>query len=558
MQTLRRFTRNRFFSHARITAAVILITAAAAMAFVAASPRASAALTARTHPRPLCQDNSALCTEVADSLNYDGKYTGHDEPSLLFYSNTPGSGHSNLYRLTLPKDPPTLPVQNGTGGTFNFQLHPAFWVGMAMCDDQSAPNPGGSSVGPTVPCTPDSDSNIYTSTTPSDPHYIGKHPGGAFMEMQFYPPGWAPWPAGISCDPTKWCAALNIDSYSLNQNTGQANNEACLDSVGVEPVNFAFITKSGVADFRGDPQDGRHFTPVLSTALLMNSGDQLTVEMHDTPAGFTVIIKDLTTGETGSMTASVANGFAQIKFDPTATTCTSLPSAFHPMYATSSEDTRLPWTAHAYNVAFSDEIGHFEYCSGVDPKTLTCYGNSPTDPSRLDGDDYYCFSESQSLRVRVGGCIGTDTDFDGVPYQRTWPGSLSNPARDAALNPTSVLFTSPLFNGSQNYSRVAFEVDLPRIEAADYGGICNRTTGANCVNPPPGANFYPIYSTASIGGHCTWQLGGPYIPGTTNTFGGNSTAEFGPLLLLAYPVPGGTSFRYNNFRNVLSSNPCAF
>ena len=86
--------------------------------------RGAAAAVGRT--RPLCQENSPLCTEVADSLSYDGKYTGHDEPALLFYSNTPGSGHSNLYRLTLPKDPPTLPVQNGTRGTFNFQLRPAF------------------------------------------------------------------------------------------------------------------------------------------------------------------------------------------------------------------------------------------------------------------------------------------------------------------------------------------------------------------------------------------------------------------------------------------------
>jgi hypothetical protein len=50
MKTLRRFTRNRFFSHARIMAAVILISAAAAMAFVAASPPASAQPTARTQP----------------------------------------------------------------------------------------------------------------------------------------------------------------------------------------------------------------------------------------------------------------------------------------------------------------------------------------------------------------------------------------------------------------------------------------------------------------------------------------------------------------------------
>ena len=42
MKTLRRFSRNRYFSHARITVAVMLMAAAAAMVFVAVSPPASA------------------------------------------------------------------------------------------------------------------------------------------------------------------------------------------------------------------------------------------------------------------------------------------------------------------------------------------------------------------------------------------------------------------------------------------------------------------------------------------------------------------------------------
>ena len=62
------------------------------------------------------------------------------------------------------------------------------------------------------------------------------------------------------------------------------------------------------------------------------------------------------------MTASVANGFAQILFEPASSTCHESPYAFRPMYSTSSEHTRVPWAAHTYNVAFSDEIGHFEYC----------------------------------------------------------------------------------------------------------------------------------------------------------------------------------------------------
>ena len=44
--------------------------------------------------------------------------------------------------------------------------------------------------------------------------------------------------------------------------------------------------------------------------------------MHDTPAGFQVVIHDLTTGQSGSMTASVANGFGHAMFEPDASTCT--------------------------------------------------------------------------------------------------------------------------------------------------------------------------------------------------------------------------------------------
>src|SRR6266550_3332753 len=50
MKTLRRFARNRYFSHARIMAAVLLILAAAVIAFIAASPPAVAQPSARTRP----------------------------------------------------------------------------------------------------------------------------------------------------------------------------------------------------------------------------------------------------------------------------------------------------------------------------------------------------------------------------------------------------------------------------------------------------------------------------------------------------------------------------
>jgi hypothetical protein len=72
------------------------------------------------------------------------------------------------------------------------------------------------------------------------------------------------------------------------------------------------------------------------------------------------------------------------------------------------------------------------------------------------------------------------------------------------LEPEPVRFTSPQFivrdeEDSEehdvslgSYNRVTFEAGPPSIEAA-----CKVLTGANCQNPPLGANFYPIYTAIS-------------------------------------------------------------
>ncbi len=530
---------------------------------------------------PLCEQHPSLCTETVSHVDYQGKYVGHDEPSLLFYSDRPGSGGSNIYSITLPKDPPTLPVQ-GTrdGGTFNFQLHPAFWFGMAMCDSESSPNF-------TKVCDPATDANIFDDASPASPKYIGKHPGAAFMELQFYPPGWIKWPIGDSCDATQWCAAVNIFSLSENPNTGQVNNRDCLINAGLEPGNFAFITKNGVPLGPPDPfnSDLSTFTPNAARMLMMNSGDTLLVTLRDTPAGLSIVIVDLTTGQSGSMIAGKRNGFGQIVFDPDpdpahpTKTCQVRPYDFRPLYSTSSEHTRVPWAAHSYNIAFSDEIGHFEHCDDV--AVLGSFlgvpfgfcaapnSNDAVFPRDLrDRDDFPCFLGASSSRVAIDGCRGTDIDFDGVAYQTTWPGSLTDPGQDRLLNPEAVRFTSPVFieleedNGRiieplRNYDRVAFEADLPAIEFATTPA-CNTRTGTNCTNPPKGAEFYPFYTTAeqTVGGQCYWQLGGAHIPGTTNLFGGSSTTAYGPLLSLTYPGTLGSFSRFENFRNVLAENPC--
>ncbi|MFD0631091.1 hypothetical protein ACFQ9X_05015 [Catenulispora yoronensis] len=379
---------------------------------------------ARSAVKPLdCSTNRAMCTEVDDSEFVFGEdhYVGHDEPANLFYSDTPGAGNDNTYFLRLPKDPPQQPVQDGSGSSWNFQLHPAFWFGMAMCDDQSAPAPGANAA-----CRPDSDSNIYTDTDVNSPHYIGKHPGAGFMEMQFYPPGWVPFPNGVSCDPTKWCAALNIDSLSLNYNTGTLNNADCLNKAGEEYVNYAFLTNSGAATTPADPTNNDRFTVDPAHDAFYSSGDVLKVHMFDTSAGFRVEVTDVTQHRVSSMTASAANGFAQVAFQPAATTCQTVPSAFHPMYSTSSEATRVPWAAHGYNIAFSDEIGHFEYCAAADPGTGNCTQAAGGDGT-VDADDNFCFNPSDSVLVKIG-----DASARPRPTTTTTGSPTRRPGRAAA------------------------------------------------------------------------------------------------------------------------------
>ena len=516
------------------------------------------------------ETNTGFCPELSHRETYDGHYSGHDEPAVLFYSNQPGSGNNVVYHLTLPRDPATPPRQDGTGGTFNFQLHAAFWFGMVLCDSQSSPNF-------THTCNPNTDANIFDNTDPNAPDFIGHHPGSAFLELQFYPPG------GInSCsDPTQWCVAMIIFSLNFQDLTNTINNRDCLSQVGLEPSNFAFLTTDGGSQSPADPLNvdfNNKFGLFPGRTLLMNGGDQLVVSIHDTPDGLKAEVRDLTTHVNGSMTASVANGFAQVNFDPDpdpqhpSKTCTSTPYAFHPQYSTSNEHTRTVWTAHTYNITFADEIGHFEYCNAVDQEGGNCIQAGVNDPQGVDADDRQgnCFSGgfvSQFGLQPVGSCIGEDFDFDGVPYQAaSWPGTGVG---DPQLKSTPIRFSSPKFRRAgdddgrlRDFSRVAFEADLPGIEFAS-NPTCNLLTGANCTNPPKGDKFYPIFTVARHDDECTWQLGGAHIPGTTNNFGGSSTTEFGKLLSVAFIEPidaahpkGSTISLISDYRRILPRNPC--
>ena len=556
----------------RSARSTIVLAAVLMLALYAAPSGASGTtLSARTlrnkasdnngYNEPLCQSRTSLCIDAYDNPGDD--YVGHDEPSLEFKSSVPGSGNDITYRLTLPKEPPTRPRQSGQGATWNFQLRPTFWFGLTLCDSQSAPEF-------TTRCKPDSDTNNLVNPDPTAPDYIGKHPGNAFMELQFYGPGYVPQFEGFGCTAHQYCAAMTIDSFGQDQNTGVFNTAACGNYIlgGVEPINWAYITKSGVSQAPANPLFTGTFsapnlsavTPDATKDLFMSPGDRITIHLHDTEAGLRVDLFDRTTGQRGSMTASVANGFGHILYRPHSETCKEAPYAFHPEYSTANPRGNT-WSAHTYNVAFSDEIGHFENCLVVDA-AFNCAKPGFQDPGGLDPDDdnNFCVPGSDSTLVQINGCFSGDGDWDGQSYRLDWPGTDPNVTQDRALHPQPVLFTSPLANGDTNYSTIAFETDLPRIEIAgaqDNAPFCNRTTGADCVNPPNGAAFYPFFSTRQHAGTCTWQEGGDLLPGTTNDFGGSSTTEFGPLLLTVYPTAGFTTVsRYNNFNSGDIANPC--
>ncbi len=245
----------------------------------------------------------------------------------------------------------------------------------------------------------------------------------------------------------------------------------------------------------------------------MNPGDTISLLMHDTSQGFQAIVVDLTTGQRGSMTAGIANGFSQVIFDPNGSICRSQPYAFHPMYSTAGPHTRVPWAVHSYNLGLAVEIGD----------------SFPPD--------------------------GPGGQFDSYSYLFDWPGTGPNPAADSWLHPQPIRISSPVSSPPggllRNYQQAAFEADLPYLESG-----CDGSTGAGCVNPPDGAEFYPIYTTGTIGafmdGGCIWQFGGAAIRGSTDIFGGSSATEYMNPLKLDYP--GFSAFA--DFNSVLDNNPC--
>lgn len=407
---------------------------------------------------------------------YDnGFYIGHDEPTVQFVSSAPGSGNNTKWEITLPKERPLPATQ-----TFENQI--TFWFSMALCDPRSYPQ---------QPCIPNSDNNHSATFDPTSA-------GSAFLEMQFYPPGFSPFITQISCDLKHWCASLHINSLECTFGFAFCNPNC------FETTNFAFIQMDGIPTGPPGPasQTNASFTPNAQT-LLMNQGDKLDITINDVPGnntgGVRTQIFDETTGKSGFMVASAANGYQSLNVN----TCAPTNFSFHPEFSTAKFGNQVPWAALQANVGFASEIGHF----------------TPGVNGDGDADDAPCFP-GPTLPGCINFATGGDLDFDGTSYLADWPDGTTNNATSLQISSESHNGFGPLSapNGSSNYTRgypaFQFETDVLASEST-----CDVTTGAGCVMPPPGAAFYPFYAQSGTGANCRFTFGNDIRGATINDFG---------------------------------------
>jgi hypothetical protein len=501
---------------------------------------------------------------------YDnGHYVGHDEPSVKFISSLKGSGNTMTYNMRLPHDPKAAPTSSGSVVDYG-ELSVAPWFGLPICDSLSFPQ---------GTCKADSDGN--------NPNVAGS----AFMELQFYPPGFTPFTDSSACSATQWCSALNIDSLACTSSGSCDNN--C-----IEPVNFSFLQTNGVPPGPPAPQDPNVFTFLgNSKTLKMNPGDVLQVSVTDPSSGLKATIKDLTTHKTGFIQASAKNGFA----DTVQSTCAGVKHTFHAEYSTAKKGNQVPWADLEGGVLMQQEIGHGEVCSSVtnklgvsqtfgdgttykDPNMFqTCNGglegknakgegpcntstgacqhsttegkNGPvacpnpnffTSTDLCEFADGFCANKGTRTATingkaakesyRVPFCFQNefqngDLDWDGNSYVQDWPNGSKN-------FPQTFRYAGPFTHG-HTYSQIQYQTDAPASEQ-----LCNVATGVGCVIKPIGSKFYPYWSMTnkqaisglSKKGTCIWNFGNYNVKGvTTSTFG--KDAQYGTPDLARF---GGT------------------
>jgi hypothetical protein len=493
---------------------------------------------------------------------YDnGHYIGHDEPDATFESNAPGSGGDVDWTVTLGRDPVAAPGDAVPGKDVShwFELSPAPWFSMSLCDPNSYPQ---------TPCTPNSDSNAPTCFGPNCTT-ANSGGGSAFLEMQLYPPNQPPFIDNESCDSSHWCAALTIDSAECTAGFAQCNTNC------EEPLQFAFVQKNGIPTGPPAPQDATRATDIPNNeTLLMNPGDTIRIHLLDAPArgggkAIEVVINDLTRHTRGFMQGSAANGFQTTSMAD----CSGTPFNFQPEFNTAAPGNISSWTAIAADISTEFETGHFEPCTSLadqltenpfdpldqSPNYNECSGpyesaGPPDSTTPESGGDALCYLAGATHPGYNGpgtatapdlttGCqdnvfsIG-DLDFDGTPYWTEWPTGLF-PNR----YPGSFLEQFPTSNGHA-YSKFFFQTDVALSESTCQGNTIGNGggTSSGCTVPPPGpGNFYPYWTEVHVGNFCALEFGNVSSALFRTDFG--KDAEYGQDLFstLGYPEFEGTT-----------------
>ena len=248
----------------------------------------------------------------------------------------------------------------------------------------------------------------------------------------------------------------------------------------------------------------------------MNAGDKSGCRCTTRRGGFNVVVNDLTLQRTGSMTASVANGFGSVRSsDPNAHHLHGRPARLTTRCTARRRPTRAFEAAHTYNVRLlrrdralrvlrEGEERRAQQLRQAARRGYERRRQQGPGPRRATtcsacqgGVDYVSRSADVS---------NTDGDFDGGELQLHLAGLDQQPDRGpAAQRGRRSMFTSPLANG-KNFDTMAFESDISPQRVGRHG--------VRCVPLLPAAHHEPG-GPAPGGGLCEPAAGLASTPSTT-------------------------------------------
>ena len=405
--------------------AAYMLPAAAAQAAGALGPPSAGKTNFGASPEPLCESRASLCADPYANPARRLRWPRRTVARVQVRRSGVGQRHHIHDDSAARAAPP--PTASGAGATWNFELRPTFWFGLTLCDTESC-------------------ARVYEDLQSRLRFERPRRRKPERAELHRQAPGQCL--HGVAVLRARLRAPVRrVRLHGAPVLRGDDNRQpdarpehraentaACNNYIlgGPEPINWAYVTRSGRSQAPANPLfTGTFASPNLSAVnpdttkdLLMSPGDRIRIHMYDTPAGFRTDLTDLTTGQNGSMTASTANGFGHILYTPATPpsgTCQEAPYAFHPEYSTANPRGNT-WSAHTYNVAMSDEIGHFENCLALDANA-NCTQPGNQDAGGLDEDDgnNFCVpgptrrwsrSTAVSARTRIG--TGSRTRTTGL------------------------------------------------------------------------------------------------------------------------------------------------